>query len=358
MSLRRYADASSQSLATIPRGAKLKLISWYGKFARVEYNGIKGYVLANYIAPDNGYFINTVLDTVSVTATYTYEQMLDDLIEFDQRYPDLVDLEIIGYTTMGEQIPVIRVGNENAKYHILFQASIHGREHATTWVLMALLDYWLDRGIDAYTDTCFHIIPMVNPDGVRISQTATLPDSLLAVYQNDLKNGYTSLSKEAYAKNWKANGRGVDLNRNFDAGWSSITNRTSPSSELYRGTSVFSEPETQALREYTQRYTFNTTISYHAMGSAVYYDYGNNTAVNNKGLSLGREVCSVTGYHLIDSVGIDSAGYKDWVIQELKIPSLTVEIGSQSAPLAERELYSTLIRNLKVFDTVVQWLRK
>ena len=337
VNLRKWADMKADSWGKIYVGSKVKLLNWYGKFAKVEYQGKVGYILASYLAPANQQFISAALDTVEVTDVYTYDTMMEHLIQFDLQYPELVDLEIIGYSAMERQIPVIRIGNAQATHHVLLHGGIHGREHMTTWLLMALMDYWLDRDLLSYGDVCYHIIPMVNPDGVTIVQSGVLPDELLPVYQNDLKMGYTKLNKTQYAKQWKANGQGVDLNRNFAAGWDTITDRTAPSSERYRGTAPFSAPEASMLRDYTLRYAFELTISYHATGSVIYYEYGDNDAVNQLGQDLGNRLYDLSGYYLVDSEGVDAAGYKDWAIGNRKIPSLTVEIGCLSTPLVKRE---------------------
>lgn len=357
INLRKRPNVNSSSQARIYAGQKVKLIGWYGKFAKVKYNGKTGYVMASYIAPANQ-FMDTALDTVQVTEVYSYEQMLQDLISFDMRYPDLVELEIVGESAMGRQIPAIRVGDENASFHILLHGGIHGREHMTTWTLMALLDYWLDQDLFTSSDVCYHFIPMVNPDGVTISQTGVLPDSLMSVYKNDLKMGYTDYDVTEYARQWKANGQGVDLNRNFDAGWETITERTAPSSERYRGEAPFSAPEAAMLRDYTLRYSFNLTVSYHAMGSMIYFEYGNNDTVNNKGYDLAKDLYDLSGYDLLNSTGVDAAGYKDWAIDDRKIPSLTIEIGSQGVPLKGREAYSIFVRNLQFLPEMAEWVKK
>ena len=358
VNLRKTANFSAQSLAKVYSGSKVKLLEWNGRFAKVKYNGKTGYILGNYLAPDDGAYLRAALDTVTVTDVYTYDEMMEDLIAFDLKYPELVELEIIGQSYLGVDIPVIRLGNTNADKHVMLQGGIHGREHATTWLLMALIDFWLDQDPTSYADVCFHIIPMVNPDGIAISQTGKLPASLQAVYQSDLKNGYTTLSQKEYAEQWKANGRGVDLNRNFAADWASITQRTGPSSEQYRGTAPFSEPETQMLRDYTHRYDFDATLSYHATGSIIYYEYGKDKKVNALSESLGKAVYQVTGYFLVGNEGVDCAGYKDWAIDVEKIPSLTVEIGSQGVPLKSRELYALFMRNRDVFAAVAQWVTR
>ena len=258
---------------------------------------------------------------------------------------------------MGRDIPVILIGDLDARYHVLLQGSIHGREHLTAWLLMAMADYWLDHGIMGYGNVCYHIIPMTNPDGVIISQTQSLSDAQHQIYLSDKKNGYTTQDESTYASTWKANGQGVDINRNFPSGWESIDDRTGPSSERYQGTKPFSSAEAAALRDYTLKYSFDATISYHTAGSIIYYEYGNKEPVNSEYKSLAKTVNKVSGYSLANSVGIDGAGYKDWVMDELGIPSITVEIGVDETPLALREIYSIFVRNYCTLPAIARWLQ-
>lgn len=122
------------------------------------------------------------------------------------------------------------------------------------------------------------------------------------------------------------------------------------------GVEPFSAAETKALRDYTLAHTFDATVSYHASGCVIYWEYGTRQPVNDRSLSLAKQLQTVTGYLPQGSEGIDGAGYKDWVMEELGIPSVTVEIGTSMAPLAERELYATFARNMDVFSAVAQWL--
>ena len=58
---------------------------------------------------------------------------------------------------------------------------------------------------------------------------------------------------------------GVDLNRNFGYMWGYDDEGSSPDpySETYRGASAFSEPETQALREFVNDREFKICLNYH-----------------------------------------------------------------------------------------------
>ena len=344
-------------IAKIPKGATMELQSWDSKYAEVSYNGMTGYVLTNYIMPEDASYFADTLDTVVPTHIYSYEQLAADMEQLRKQYPNVVSVSSIGTTELGRDIPVIRIGDLNAKYHILLQGAIHGREHLTAWLLMAMADYWLDHGILGYGDVCCHIIPMTNPDGVIISQTGTLNDAQHDIYLSDKQNGYTTRSESSYATLWKANGEGIDINRNFPAGWKQIDDRTGPSSQQYQGPTPFSAAEAVALRDYTLKYAFDAAISYHATGSLIYYSYGDKEAVNTKSKSMAKAVREISGYDLASSNGIDGAGYKDWVIDELEIPSLTIEIGCEEAALAEREIYSIFVRNYRVLPAIARWLQ-
>lgn len=45
-------------------------------------------------------------------------------------------------------------------------------------------------------------------------------------------------------------------------------------------------------------------------------------------------------------------------VDELEIPSVTVEIGCQDSPLAEREMYSIFARNYRVLPAIARWLQE
>lgn len=345
-----------ETLTRIPLGEEFVLLGWEEAYALVEYRGQQGYVLTSYIQPSRENWFYECLDTVVPTAVYSCEQLMKDAQALEKANPDKVNLDAIGTSELGRMIPVLRIGDPEAAHQVLVQGAIHGREHMTAWLLMAMADYWMENGLRETPDVCFHVIPMVNPDGVTLSQSGQLDEDQQSIYERDLQNGYTGDGAADYAALWKANGVGVDLNRNFPAGWELAVERTGPSAMLFRGEEPFSAAETKALRDYTLAYAFDATVSYHASGCVIYWEYGTRQPVNDRALSLAKQLQTVTGYLPQGSEGIDGAGYKDWVMEELGIPSVTVEIGASMAPLAERELYATFARNRDVFSAVAQWL--
>ena len=351
----REREGGEVVLAKIPAGESLELLDWSGKYAHVTWAGMEGYVLSSYIMPaEDGYF-SARLSVVRPTDTYSYEQMCADIERLCDEYPESIVSESIGTSELGCDIPVLRIGPETADTHILFQAAIHGREHMTAWLLTALAEYWLKFDL-CPENVCLHIIPMSNPDGVTVSQSGTLDAVQSGIYQNDLTLGFMDDEADDYAALWKANALGTDINRNFPCGWELIDDHLQPSSERYRGSEPFSSAEAKALRDYTLSYDFDVTISYHAMGSVIYWEYGDVQPVNNLSHSLAEQVKSVTGYDIECSDSLDGAGYKDWAMDELGIPSLTIEVGCEDAPLHYRELYAVFERNLGVLRSILSWL--
>ena len=61
---------------------------------------------------------------------------------------------------------------------------------------------------------------------------------------------------------------------------------------------------------------------------------------------MAEYAASLTGYRLIEGTRGSAGGYKDWCVQELKIPSLTIELVSDnfSHPLPDESIYEDFAR--------------
>lgn len=358
ISLRRQPYKYSGVIRTIPKNAQVELIKWVERYAYVSYKGYTGYVLANYIKPAKEEWYYGQEEIVEPVHLYSYKQMLADISALHSKYPNVTEVGTVGHSEQGRRIPVLRIGSRDAEYHVLLQGAIHGREHTTAWLLMEMAEYWLQNDILEYGDVCYHIVPMTNPDGVILSQSGSLNTTQQEIYLKDRRAGYAGWDMANYAAMWKANALGVDINRNFPSGWEKINRRKGPSSEMYQGEAPFSTAEARALRDYTLLYAFDATVSYHATGSVIYYEYGDKQPVNARSQSLAQAVSSVSGYVLVGGSQVDGAGYKDWAMDALGIPSITVEIGSQDTVLQERELYSLFARNYRVLPQIARWLQQ
>ena len=345
----------STVICEVPLGAELLLHKWQGKYALVTYNGKQGYVSANYIQPLDKEYFTKRLSVLSPTAQYTYDQMVTDMAALQATYPDSVKLDTIGKSEMNRDIPVMIVGNPQAPNHVLMQGAMHAREHFTAWLLMAIMDSSLKTKLLS-ENVCYHVIPMSNPDGVTLSQTQTLNENQAQIYLRDLAYGYVNLGQNEYARQWKANALGVDLNRNFPACWENKAEHPEPSISRYRGESPLCAAESKALADYTQSRQFDSTFSFHSHGSVLYYAYGSKQPVNDLSYSLALAVQKQTGYTPIGYDGTTGAGYKDWAMDALGIPSLTVEIGSTQTPLETRDIFNTFARFEGLLPAISAWL--
>lgn len=307
---------------------------------------------------------------VKVTEKYTYDQMSQDIQELASRYNSLMKVNTIGTTLDGRNLYEVVVGNPNAEKHVLIHGGIHAREYMTPLLIMKQLEYGLafygtasyeGRLLsDLFNKTAIHYVPMVNPDGVTISQSGIggirseeLRRTIQQCYQNDLAQGRTSAALERYLNYWKANGRGVDLNQNFPADWDEVTSTDMPSYATYKGAAPLSEPESQALANLIQSRNWAATISYHSMGNIIYWDYPGNT-VSAQSQELANAVSAKTGYRLAGSSG--HGGFKDWLqIKENPIPSLTIEVGSVSCPMPVTEFTDVWNKNQEVWAVVLKW---
>ena len=276
-----------------------------------------------------------------------------------------------GTSLDGRAIPEAIIGNRESTKHIFIQASIHAREHINTLLAMAQIEQLLVHHADGvYVDAsydellsqvCFHILPMSNPDGVTISQMGIdgirdegLKEILRGCYQNDLDNGRTSSDIDSYWRKWKANARGVDLNRNFDAGWETYEGVSYPSSDHYKGDAPVSEPETQAIVNAVHACGAVLTISYHSTGSVIYWDYGSSGEVYDADAMLANIVQAITGYSAVSSVqsSQDAAGCSDYFVLKEGTPSVTIENGYSECPIGIEEFPSIWNSNAELLPAL------
>lgn len=299
---------------------------------------------------------------------YTYGEMEADLNHLEEKYGGLVKIESLASTADGRNLYHILVGNEQAGRHILVTASIHAREYISSQLVMRQLEELLRQysenalmgGASArelLENTAVHIVPMANPDGVTLCQLGLdgmqrpqIRDTVMEIYGLD---GGPDWNR--YLTGWKSNAVGVDLNRNFDAGWDLHNDQVGHrSSGHYKGSSVESEAETKALVQLTRRYPFRRTISYHTQGNVIYWYFGQNGELEAESRSFAELASAATGYR-IDSAfeNLDPAGYKDWAVSKMQIPSLTIEVGTGTSPVDPAQFPAIWEQNKDILPAVL-----
>ena len=251
------------------------------------------------------------------------------------------------------------IGNQKSGRSLIVIGAIHAREYMTTQLCMAQIELYLQNyndkiGVTSTNEVlnriAVHYIPMANPDGVSISQSG-----LSAIQNASLKNALKKMPGADKTKYWKANARGVDLNKNFNYNYIAKYGGKR-GSEGYTGESVNSEPETKAIVAFLDKMkssgTLKGLINYHATGSILFGDAkGSVKPVVTKMYELAKKI---TGY-------ADSSGYEESVNEHSKkknignlreyamykknIPCITLEIGKNACPLSAGEFYSIWKKN-------------
>ena len=224
----------------------------------------------------------------------------------------------IGRTYLNRPIFAYEIGCGGAK--IIAQYAIHAREHITYFLAVRHARQLLENA--QHGKGTIYIIPAVNVDGVALCLDGI--DSA-----GEQADNLIELNKSADFSLWKANARGVDLNVNFFARWGTGKfNSLRPGSQNYIGSSPNSESETQALVAFTKRISPDITLSWHAKGEVIYYDFYQDHKTNARDRKFAKIIANSTGYKITPS-GKSAGGYKDWCIENLKISAVTIEVGEE-----------------------------
>lgn len=237
-------------------------------------------------------------------------------IEKDIKQMGLCGFEVgsLGKSVFGREILYVVKGD--GRPNAMIFGAIHAREHVTAKLVSDMAKNHVGRAI--------LFVPLANPDGVElcINGIESAPESYRKFLSKITLDGKFDL--------WKANGRAVDLNVNFDAGWGrGRQNRFKPSAESYVGPYAESEPETKALISATKRFGIKKALCYHAKGEVIYYGYDNGETDRKAAEALSE----ITGYVPQQSIG-SHGGFKDW-FTKIGGHALTVEVGADDKSYTE-----------------------
>lgn len=289
--------------------------------------------------------VQAATNIVNPNQVYSYNLMTRDIERLVQEYPDLVMSESLGKSPYGRDLWAIKLGRGESV--VFLNGSHHAREWMTTSVLMKMLDtyaqaYKSNGKIGGYNvrslldEVSIWIVPMVNPDGVTLSQQGTvgLPDNLAKTLLKYNGNS-TNFSR------WKANMQGIDLNRQYPASWNTIKNAGStPWYQNYKGKKPAEASEVQMMMDLTARIDPEVTISYHSSGNIIFWNFNTLSSNLNRDKTMARTLANLTGYSLVaPEKNPSGGGYKDWFIQEYGRPGFTIEIasyaGESNVPLTQ-----------------------
>ena len=282
-----------------------------------------------------GTFIEPFVDYESVLdkteQNYLFADYAADLQTLQAQYPDLMRLEVIGYSELGRPLYVVVMGKDSAPNRTFVMANTHAREYMTAQLCVLQIEFYLknyyntidgERVCDLMERCQFYFLPMHNPDGAQLSMIGL--DSLDApevtidaaekakiekFLTGQLKgmHNYCEANKlyhdtdaDLYTKNpdperddafqyWKSNIRGIDLhNSMYDSdmkkAWGGINlnaynNYPNPSWTDHLGTrstvdGTALSAENTALSEYVSKIQPNIFLSYHTVTGNIQWDSG------------------------------------------------------------------------------------
>ncbi len=298
-------------------------------------------LVGKYLVPGANIIIPFSFPVVFTNIPFTHTVLTFCIEGLKARYP-FIQTKIIGKSINGKNISSLAIGIGTNK--VMYNASHHANEWITSPLLIKFLEQYAKsyatntnlagyKTKELYNTSTIYLVPMVNPDGVDLVTGEIKPGSQSYTYAKGINTPDIN-----FPSGWKANIRGVDLNLNYPAGWENAKKikyaegYTKPGPRDYVGPYPLSEPESQAMANFTKENTFKLTISYHTQGEVIYWKYLNYQPSHS--YEIAQKFAMASGY-AVEETPIYSgyAGYKDWFIQTYNRPGYTIEVGLGQSPL-------------------------
>ena len=278
---------------------------------------------------------------ININRRYLYAEMVEDIKRLKEAYPGLIKAEAIGKSLDNRDIYLIKIGKGDLKSLIL--GGVHAREIAAMPLLIKMINeyakhYYTSGTIDGFNvkelldNVTLYIVPSVNPDGMEIAiqKEAAIRDDNLRAALRPIPGYYVQ---------WKANARGVDINRNFPCQtWGKVVPgkkrsseiNTRPHAEFYGGPQPASEPETQAIVNLIENNDFKILFDIHSKGRAIFwFKEAQSQEFNDINYKIAQSVGRVSGYSILDKslsgYGEGTDGTTTDFASERGIQCLTIE---------------------------------
>lgn len=263
---------------------------------------------------------------------YSFAQMEAAMDALVAAYPTLVQKTSLGTSHQGRDIWCIKISDnvatdESSEPEVLYMGLQHAREAIGGSSMIFFMQYLCEtygtdsRIKDLVDNREIFIIPCMNPDG----------------WEYNRNNGGAGAG---WRKNRRNNGSGfwgVDLNRNWSVDWSNCSapivgsptscGSSNPGDDTYYGPSSFSEPETQAVRDFTYAHHLVAMIDQHSYGPYYSLPFGRPSLPSNVMPALDQQfydyIASAMGTYngmragnSPQALGYEVAGgVKDWMLK-------------------------------------------
>jgi len=278
----------------------------------------------------NNFYANT--DIVDEKKAITYSDILTYTRRLKEQYPDLISLYNAGFSRYMRLLPFLSLGK--GEKEIFLCGAHHAREYiSSTYLLKVVEEYsycyknnimFEGYNLNQLLDYCKLIImPMVDPDGVYIAQLEQKQGKKL------LEEREIALI-QPYISCYKANGVGVDLNRQYPALWALKENEIDyPASERYKGKAPATEPEVKTVMELCGVRDFLFALSFHSKGELIFWADSNTGTDIQYANELATDLAKKSGYRLMppsDDPEYYAAGFENWFRQDFDRPGLLIEL--------------------------------
>ncbi len=326
----------------VQREGYIEIVSSPDQVAAIEKAGFR----TEMIHADLLAFYRSRLQNKAMGNYKTLDEIYAYLDNIIAAYPTIVSPKVsIGKTIQGRDIWAVKISDnptvDEDEPEVLYASCIHAREVITPEILLRVMDhltqyYGIDPAITSLVDNReLWFVVMVNPDGYYRNQV-TNPDGL-GIWRKNRR----LISPGVY---------GVDLNRNYGYEWGYDNNGSSPNpnDETYRGAGPFSEPETQAMRDFALSRHFKVSLYYHSFANLILWPWGYAaiyTPDNDVFAVMGDSISAMNGYTPEPSWGLypSNGSSDDWHYGEQtakeKTFAITIEAGNDDDafwPPAER----------------------
>lgn len=305
---------------------------------------------------------------------HNYSEITTILRILNESYSNIVRLYSIGKTWNNRNIWCIELSNHKVskpKPALFIVSYHHARERITIEVALHIAWYLVtnyatnDTIKEILEKTVIYIIPALNADGIEASEINPWQRKNLHPIDEDGDGRFdedppndvdgdgkiywwwnvTHMGFEGYDddgdglvnEDWFG---GVDLNRNYDFHWNDTTVKSGSSdlhSEVYIGSKPFSEPETQAIKQFVEKHeNIKYALSFHSGVAGILYPWSYTSDPSpdeGEFLSLAGNMSEISGYPYLQSGKLYTASgeWGDWMYGVHNILAFTIEVYGQGS---------------------------
>jgi carboxypeptidase T len=328
--------------------------------------------LSEYYAAQLAQSSTREFDLGSMGGYYTLDEVIESMDSLHSQYPEIVSEKYsVGTSYEGRTLWAFKISDnpelDEDEPEVFYNSLIHAREPAAMMTTMYFAWELVEQyGVDELMTYLIEerelwFLPVVNPDGYAYNELMNPNGG--GMHRKNMRPVCTSLP-------------GVDLNRNWGYQWGYDDVGSSPEScdITYRGETAFSEPETQAVRDFIMSRDFKTIFNYHSYGNLLIrpFGYEDSAPLFNDDLAIYEELGQdlVRDNQYLFGTGLETVNYTtngdavDYQYGELGIINFTPEVGTWSEggfwPPSDRVFdlaRNNLTMNIHLAGAAGSWIR-